>query len=259
MRFFNRRIHKAVSELDTVEISEQNGVRYLHLGNDTVQSAMRINAPNALELGYTQAMMGFLLLTASLPQRVLLVGLGGGSLAKFIYHQLTDTHISVAEINAKVIHAAHQFFQVPEADERLHITVADAAEFIIHQTEQDCILLDGFDAGFQVASLATESFYADCKNALASTGVLSVNFWASDPQFAIYQQRLANVFEQHVIYLPVEARGNVIAFAFASPPQYQTLRTLQQRALQLQTQLGLPYPDFLTRMRQTPDNAKLIP
>ncbi|MFA5170897.1 MAG: spermidine synthase [Sulfuriferula sp.] len=259
MRFFNRRIHKAVSELDTVEISEQDGVRYLHLGNDTVQSAMRISAPNALELSYTQAMLGFLLFTSTPPERALLIGLGGGSLVKFLHHQLADIHLTVAEINAKVINAAHQFFQVPPPSERLEITLADATEFIINQTDHDCILLDGFDSGCQVSSLATESFYSDCKNALTDDGVLSVNFWASDPQFDIYRRRLADVFDQQIIYLPVEKRGNIIAFAFASPPRYQTLRTLQQRALQLTTQLGLPYTDFLERMRLHPNNAKLIP
>lgn len=259
MRFFNRRIHKAVSELDTVEISEQDGVRYLHLGNDTVQSAMRIATPNALELTYTQAMLGFLLITHSLPNRALLVGLGGGSLVKFLYHQFPDIRLTVAEINEKVITASHQFFQVPSPDERLDIALADATEFIVNQSDHDCILLDGFDSGFQVSSLATESFYSDCKNALSSDGVLSVNFWGSDPQFDIYRRRLSDVFDQHVIFLPVEKRGNIIAFAFASPPRYQTLRTLQQRALQLGVQLGLPYTKFLENMRQHADNAKLIP
>lgn len=259
MRFFNRRIHKAVSELDTVEISEQDGVRYLHLGNDTVQSAMRIATPNSLELTYTQAMLGFLLLTPTPLKRVLLVGLGGGSLVKFLHHQFADIQLTVAEINAKVITAAHQFFQVPPSSDRLEIVLADATEFIINQTEHDCILLDGFDSGCQVSSLATESFYSDCKNALTNEGVLSVNFWASDPKFDIYRRRLADVFDQQIIYLPVEKRGNIIAFAFSSPLRFQTLRTLQQRALQLNTQLGLPYADFLETMRQHPDNAKLIP
>jgi spermidine synthase len=259
MRFFNRRIHKAVSELDTVEISEQDGVRYLHLGNDTVQSAMRISAPNTLELSYTQAMLGFLLLTPTLPKRTLLVGLGGGSLVKFLHHQFADMHLNVAEINAKVITAAHQFFQVPPPNDRLEIVLADATEFIINQIDYDCILLDGFDSGCQAPNLATESFYSNCKNALTDEGVLSVNFWASDPQFDIYRRRLTDVFDQQVIYLPVEKRGNIIAFAFTSPLRFQTLRTLQQRALQLTTQLGLPYADFLERMRLHADNAKLIP
>lgn len=259
MRFFKRRIHKAVSDLDTVEISEQDGVRYLHLGNDTVQSAMRITKPNQLELRYTQAMMGFLLFTEMPPANALVIGLGGGSLVKFLFHQFAEINITAVEINAKVIQAAQQFFYLPDDVERLNLVLADAAEFITTSTHYDCILLDGFDAGFQVQNLASENFYRDCKHALSPTGVLSVNLWASDPQFDTYLHRLSTVFDNHILHLPVEQRGNIIIFAFAEPLRYQTLRKLQQRAQQLSTELGLPYSDQLERMRTDPGNAKIIP
>ena len=42
-----------------VEISEENGIRYLHLGTDTIQSGMRVTAP-ALSVGmaYTSSLIG---------------------------------------------------------------------------------------------------------------------------------------------------------------------------------------------------------
>lgn len=254
MRFFKRRIHKAVSDLDTVEISEQNGVRYLHLGNDTVQSAMRIATPNALELTYTQAMLGFLLFTDP-PANAMLIGLGGGSLTKFLYHQFPAMQLTAVEINPKVIQAARQFFFVPDDDERLRIAQADAAEFITDQEGWDCILLDGFDAGFQVEALASQDFYSRCAQALNAKGVLSVNLWGSDPKFDIYLQRLTEVFEQRIVCLPAEKRGNVIVFAFAAQSTIQPHRLLQQRAQQLETQLGLPFTDFLERLKHTSGNA----
>ena len=254
MRFFNRRIHKAVSDLDTVEVSEQKGVRYLHLGNDTVQSAMRISAPNALELTYTQAMLGFLLLTDT-PANALLIGLGGGSLTKFLYHQYPDMQLTAVEINPKVIQTARQFFFVPENDERLSVVQADAAEFMVDQAGWDCILLDGFDAAFQVEALASESFYSRCAQALSPTGILSVNLWGSDPKFDIYLQRLTETFEQRIMCLPAEKRGNVIVFAFAAQPVIPSRAILQQRAKQLKAQLGLPFVDFLERLRTTSGNT----
>ncbi|ARU32263.1 hypothetical protein CAP31_11615 [Sulfuriferula sp. AH1] len=254
MRFFKRRIHKAVSDLDTVEISEQNGIRYLHLGNDTVQSAMRIAAPNALELTYTQAMLGFLLFTET-PANAMLIGLGGGSLTKFLYHQFPAMQLTAVEINPKVIQAARQFFFVPDDDERLRVTEADAAQFIVDQEGWDCILLDGFDAGFQVEALASTDFYSRCAQALTATGVLSVNLWGSDPEFDIYLQRLTEVFEQRIVCLPAEKRGNVLVFAFAAQPAMQSERLLQQRAQQLEAGLGLPFVNFLERLKHTSGNA----
>ena len=255
MRFFNRRIHKAVSDLDTVEVSEQKGIRYLHLGNDTVQSAMRISAPNALELTYTQAMLGFLLLAETPPNNTMLIGLGGGSLTKFLYHQFPSMQLTAVEINSRIIHAARQFFFVPDDDARLHIAQADAAKFIVGQAGWDCILLDGFDAAFQVEALASQDFYNHCAQALSPCGILSVNLWGSDPKFDIYLQRLTEVFDQRIMCLPAEKRGNVIVFAFATQPTLASSTALQQRAQQLQMQLGLPFVDFLERLKTTSGNA----
>jgi len=254
MRFFKRRIHKAVSDFDTVEISEQNGIRYLHLGNDTVQSAMKLAAPNALELTYTQAMLGFLLFTDT-PANAMLIGLGGGSLTKFLYHQYPEMQLTAVEINSKGIQAARQFFFVPDDDEHLRIVQADAAQFIVDQEGWDCILLDGFDAGFQVEALASEDFYSRCLQALSPAGVLSVNLWGSDPKFDIYLQRLTEVFDQRIVCLPAEKRGNILVFAFAARPTLQSWQLLQYRARQLEDKLGLPFVRFLDRLKHTAGNA----
>ena len=243
--------------MDTVEISEQNGVRYLHLGNDTVQSAMRLTAPNMLEPTYTQAMLGFLLFT-DIPRNALLIGLGGGSLTKFMYHQFPALQLTTVEINPKVIQAARRFFFVPDDDERLCIAQADASAYIVDQKNWDCILLDGFDAGFQVEALASSDFYSHCANALSATGVLSVNLWGSGPLFDTYLQRLIEVFDQRILFLPAEKRGNVIIFGFAKQPPLKSTQALQHHAKQLEAQLGLPFVAFLKRLQHTSGNANFF-
>ena len=55
------RLRKPAEDSETVYVSERYGVRSLHIGSDTVQSAMRLKAPNDLELAYTRSMMAFLL------------------------------------------------------------------------------------------------------------------------------------------------------------------------------------------------------
>ncbi|HEY6896719.1 MAG TPA: spermidine synthase-like protein, partial [Rhodocyclaceae bacterium] len=56
--------------------------RYLYFSIHLMQSAMRLNAPNALDLRYTQKMMACLLFNPR-PKRIVLIGVGGGSLVKF--------------------------------------------------------------------------------------------------------------------------------------------------------------------------------
>src|SRR3954471_7487471 len=99
------RIRKPEEDNESVYISEKFGVRTLHIGSDTVQSSMRIAQPIDLEVAYTRSMMAFLLFNPA-PVSVLMVGLGGGSLAKFIYHRLPGTRIVAIEVNPRVVDIA---------------------------------------------------------------------------------------------------------------------------------------------------------
>ena len=57
-----------------------------------------------------------------------MVGLGGGSLAKFCHRHLPRTRLTVVEVDPDVI-ALRGEFEVPD-DERLAIVQADAAEYL---------------------------------------------------------------------------------------------------------------------------------
>ena len=98
------RIRKPEEDNESVYLSEKFGVRTLHIGSDTVQSSMRIAQPNDLEISYTRSMMAFLLFNAD-PREVLMVGLGGGSLAKYVYHRLPRARTTVVEIMPQVVAA----------------------------------------------------------------------------------------------------------------------------------------------------------
>ncbi|MBA2483600.1 MAG: spermidine synthase, partial [Nitrosomonas sp.] len=49
-RFFKYRTQQE----PRIELSEQGGIRSMHLGGTMVQSAMKLSAPNDLVLAYTQ-------------------------------------------------------------------------------------------------------------------------------------------------------------------------------------------------------------
>ncbi|MGH8700167.1 MAG: transferase spermidine synthase, partial [Burkholderiales bacterium] len=184
MNFFARwRLRKSAHDADSVYVTEKFGVRSLHIGSDTIQSSMRLARPNDLELAYTRSMMAFLLFN-ELPRRVLMVGLGGGSLAKFAYHRLPQAVTEVLEINPQVVAVARRLFELPAADARLIVRVCDAAEFIATEGScYDAILVDGYDGESQVRELASTAFYNGCRRRLERGGVLVVNLWGSDRQF----------------------------------------------------------------------------
>src|SRR5918992_4269746 len=96
----------------SIAVSEARGLRTLHVGGEAIQSSMRIDDPYALALDYTRCMMAFLLFHPE-PRVVLMIGLGGGSLAKFFYKRLKRTHVRVVELDARIVSTARAHFALP--------------------------------------------------------------------------------------------------------------------------------------------------
>ncbi|MBI1394709.1 MAG: polyamine aminopropyltransferase [Betaproteobacteria bacterium] len=231
-----------------VQVSEEKGIRSLYLGSDTVQSSMRLSDPVELVLSYTRAMMGFLLFHEN-PRHFLMIGLGGGSLAKFAYHTFPRAHVTVVEKSERVIAAARNFFFVPADDERFVILPGDGADHVRRRSACcDVLMVDGYDSQAQVESLATEDFYAQCHDALQADGVLVVNLWSTDRRFDMFLQRIERVFEGRVLCLPAERKGNVAVFAMRGRIQPTRWDQLRERARVLQASTGLEFPEFVSRL-----------
>jgi len=244
------RIHRSRTGDASVEVSEQDGLRSLHLGSTTVQSTMRIDDPVELVLSYTRAMMGFLLFHPR-PRRIAMIGLGGGSLAKFAHHWIPESRIVVVENSMQVIAAARSYFEVPADDERFTVIHGDGAEHVRdHPDSCDVLMVDGYDSESQVEELATESFYADAQAALERDGVLVVNLWSSDRRFDTYLQRIERTFDSRVVCLPAERRGNVAVFGFRRSPEATTWEALKTRAKQLEKAYGLEFQRFVPRLKE---------
>jgi len=243
------RIHRLFDRDASVDISEKDGVRYLHLGSSTVQSAMRLRDPVELVLSYTRAMMGFLLFTPE-PKRVAMIGLGGGSLVKFIRHHLPDAHIVAVENNEQVIAAARSHFEVPADDEHLSVVLGQGEQWIAGDSANcDVLMVDGYNGRQQAGALTTEEFYARARAALAPEGVLVVNLWSSDPSYDAYLQRIERVFES-VVVIPAARRGNMAVLAFVRKPRELRWPKLRERARQLENRFGLEFTTMLAGVRE---------
>ena len=243
------RIHRIFDRDESVDVSEKDGVRCLHLGSSTVQSAMRISDPFELVLSYTRAMMGFLLFAPE-PARVALIGLGGGSLPKFIRHHMPTTRITVVENNPRVIAAARSYFEVPDDDQYFSVLLGQGEAWIAGDAQDENVLMvDGYDGRRQVGALSTEDFYMQARRALASDGVLVVNLWSSDRKFDVYLQRIERCFD-FVVTLPAERRGNMAVLAFRRRPRELRWSKLKVRARELESRFGLRFVHMLDAIRE---------
>lgn len=235
-----------------IEIREARGVRSLHFGSDCVQGAMRVSRPNDLELAYTREMMSALLVSAgwpALPKRILQIGLGAGSLTRFIHRYLPDADQVVIEQSAAVVAAARQAFNLPAENERLQIIVAEGADWLANVTEAfDLILVDGFDANGQTGSLERVQFYQDTRQRLAPGGLLVCNFLSRSPSFLESCLALDSAFDGHSRLLPQTPGGNVIALGSAKETICLDEAALRERVGALQKQMGLDLHPLVERL-----------
>lgn len=197
----------------------------LHFDFSAIQSHMRKADPDKLILGYTRTMMGFLLFQPK-PERIAMIGLGGGSLAKYCLRHVPDAHFTAIEINSKVI-ALRDKFGIPPDGPNFEVVCADGAVYVRNRSEPvDVLLVDGFDRDGQPGQLGSAEFYDHCYSKLRDGGVLVVNLLESDNKFGTYTARIRKSFDAQVVVVEAEEWGNKIAFAYKGknfPPLATTM------------------------------------
>lgn len=225
-------IHQTQTDEGIIEVVDSGDSRSLHFGTFPRQSSMRFSDPAYLELSYTQAMMGCLLLNPS-PQRVLVIGLGGGSVVKFLLHHFPQCQIDVVEYRLDVIDVAGRYFNVPLTDPRLNIMQGDGylhVSQLFYETDlsYDLLLVDAYDHNGMAASIGVQPFFDACAGILSANGVMSINLWGSDRSvFNTTMQRINQSFAGRSMLLPVENKGNVIALATQFEVSHRELKLLR--------------------------------
>ena len=234
----------------SIDIREEAGIRYLHFGTDWVQGAMRLSKPHRLELAYTQAMLAFLLFRPA-PRNVLIIGLGAASLVRWFRHALPDTHLTVVEINRDVIAAAHQFFRLPQDDDRLDVQVGDGFHFVQQTSMQfDAILVDGYDHRARAGKLESLEFYQASRARLAPQGVLVSNVFGRVHGHGRTKRHFRDVFGTGVVLLPSPDSKNVLVSAFVDPPAASSAAQLRDRAVDLKDCYDLPFVKWVHALQQ---------
>jgi spermidine synthase len=235
---------------EAIEVSESNGIRALHLGSVTVQSAMQIRDPNALELTYTRGMMCFLLFSNHI-QQVLAIGLGGGSIPKYIHAHCPDITTTVIEISPKIIQVARSQFYVPDNDERLQIIEGDGLQYLAeHHQAADVLLIDAFDSNGIPPDFCSQDFFDQCTETLKSDGMLAINLWGSDRNFDVYLQRIEQSFAGKVLILPTGKPGNIVVFGFNREPADLRISSLRDRAKALEKNHKIEFLQFVEKLAE---------
>jgi spermidine synthase len=194
------------------------------------QSCINLQDPRRFALNYTRlALGGMLFASESRPRRVLIVGLGGGTIPTALREILPDAQIDVAEIDPAVTRVAKGYFgfrtdakmQVFEMDGRVYVKRA-----IRDGKKYDAILLDAFDQEYIPEHLLTREFLAEVKSLLAPGGVLVGNTFSSSKLYDHESTTYAAVFNT---FFNLKTANRVIV---ARPAGLPTAKQLHDRALQ---------------------------
>jgi spermidine synthase len=154
-------------------VVEDGDRRYLR-ANNLYHSVMYLNDRHGRGLPYADYMDIAFVYNPGI-KRVLVIGLGGGTVPKRFVRDYPQVTVDVVEIDAEVIKIADRFFEV-KAGPRLKIHEGDGRMFLRRTDEQwDMIVLDAYYADSVPFFLCTKEFFEIARSRLRPGGVLVNN------------------------------------------------------------------------------------
>jgi len=226
-------IYEKASPYNTVIVTEDyKGLRTLlfERGGGR-QSVVKPGDPDHLELAYARVALAGLALCEE-PRRILVVGLGGGSLPMFLRRHYPAAAIDVAEIDPGVVDVAKQFFGFRE-DELTRAHVGDGRQFIENVRQgYDIIFLDAFGARDVPKHLTTQEFLQAVRRALVTSGVVVSNVWrpSANPLHDSMVRTHQEAFDElYILDVPGDVNNILLALPRKQPLDRSELAQLARK------------------------------
>ena len=220
---------------------EQILLCYRHTDRHIEEVQSRIDPTHPLRLlsPYTQAMM-LALLWCPQPQRILLIGLGGGRLQLVLHHLLEDARLETVELDPLVLEVAGHFFGFLP-DERQRVSLSDGRAFLREEAADapyDVIFLDAYQAEGVPSHLLTLEFYAECRARLCPNGLVVANLHSSTPMYDASRATFAAAFKYTTACSVLS--GNVVVLGSEETPLHR--RGLRKQADMVEKSYGGIFP-----------------
>src|SRR5882757_2374091 len=183
-------------------------------GYDYTESVANLTDPDDLPVRYTQVMTVGVVYPPEV-RRVLMIGLGGGSISSYLGRFMPDATIDTIEIDPGVINAAKTYFGMRETA-RVRYLEGDGRVYLNrHKETYDLILVDAFQGGYVPFHLLTKEFYALLRQHLAPGGAAVFNVHDGTKLYASTLLTLAAAFPS--VHLYPSGQGEVAAVVTAEP------------------------------------------
>ena len=246
-------LHRERSLYQTLLVTREPGrlcLRFSVRREQRNQSCMNPRQPKRMVFTYTRMMTASLLLQPA-PSRVLMAGLGGGTLPTALAELLPDARIDAVEIDPAVVAAAKQYFDFRES-ERLRVFVSDARVFVKRalgrRERYDLVLLDAYGGDYIPEHLMTVEFLEEARRLLPPGGVLAANTFANSRLYDHESETYRAVFGLF-FNLKTPASANRIVLATNGPlPAKPVLRANAKAWRARLRRYGVPIEDYPKRL-----------
>lgn len=195
-------------------------------------------------------------------QRVLMIGLGGGSAQRSYLHYYTNVHVDTVELDPVVVEVAKRFFTVKETP-RHRIHTNDGRIFLRRTTQvYDAIIMDAYATSRYGSSvpphMTTKEFFTLAREHLSTNGVMAYNIIGQvrgwNEEFVGSVHRTMREVFPHVYLFPASESQNVVLLATRTEERFDAARVLREgTALARNRRVTIPF--FTTRLRSFSTNA----
>ncbi|HIJ25844.1 MAG: fused MFS/spermidine synthase [Gammaproteobacteria bacterium] len=174
-----------------VVVVDKGKIRFLKFGNHIKQGGIDLTNPDSVYLEYQQSMLS--VFDAGSFAKCLCLGLGAGSIPKYIHQNKLCERLSVVEINPVVIDVAREYFALPTD---VAVINDDALDFVRRTVmTYDLVIVDIFTKSGTPCEFKTFSFYRSLHELLRIGGVVVLNTWASDFNKLLLEETLGKIFD----------------------------------------------------------------
>ena len=225
------------------------GRRCLHFSKSRgIQSSMILADPVRLDLKYSQAMIAALALHPD-PREVLLIGLGGASIPKFLQKYYPELKLDIVELDPDVVRVCQDYFEF-RGNAKTRVFVMDGRMYLKRaQKQYDVILLDAYAADHMPFHLTTVEFIQLVKSHLKPGGVAASNLWEKAiNRFYLAELKTFQATFPQVYLLPAAQSGNIIVFGtMADEPAARKEWVLRAEEQVRGQDIGFDLPDLIGR------------
>ena len=225
------------------------GRRCLHFSKSRgIQSSMILADPVRLDLRYTQTMIAALALHPD-PREVLLIGLGGASIPKFIQRHFPAINLDIVELDPDVVRVCQDYFEF-RGNAKMRVFVMDGRVYLKRAEKQyDLILLDAYAADRIPFHLTTVEFVQLVKSHLKPGGGVASNLWEKAVnRFYLAELKTFQATFPQTYLLSAGQSGNILVFGtMADEPVTRKDWVLRAKSLVRGRNIGFDLPDLIGR------------